>query len=477
MSSNTTVSSDEVLLSCSFVRPIRTSIGETVNIDGWAHGPAPFIEDFPLISGIPEGEPNPFFIQPGDTKSRARTEEKRKRYFQNRMQSLLYPEESGPRDSVTGVRRHSAEIFRLKPYQWGDGIKGDQPYPPITVIGREYLSITIPDVLPEDQPTLTYVVVHLLASVPPGADAFAVLANALSTVHATDRMAEIGIDLVKTPGQNAPVRSSVHVVTPNGQQDHERLLAEHAQACDMQMALNDILQRWAPEALLASLFAGRQTLAGKAPDPEDDRIKKGVVHLSYDWRAHVGRNGFTFVSLSPKDMPHAFHRKGRSLAHSMYLDALLLGQIQREAANHMADTVVDVHLQSLDTRRAQEAERHMLAFRSQVWWSQVTEQAENVDALLSRFQRQHQLPELVEQVNQDLTDVARFQSLQQESRTNRAIALLTALFVLPTLILGAAAIYATDYTWGVLGFSLGLSAIAAAVGYFAWGRWMRRGSS
>ena len=143
------------------------------------------------------------------------------------------------------------------------------------------------------------------------------------------------------------MRGCVHLALPWA--DHLRGdVLNHADVVRQQEIADRLLAIWSPEHLAMSILAGRQMLSEKAPDPADPRITKGTVFLFYDCRAYVTRNGFTFLGLTGSDDPGNFHAKGRSLPRSMYFDAVLLGQIQLDVANRIADTVVQIRLSSLD---------------------------------------------------------------------------------------------------------------------------------
>ena len=462
--------SHPLLLACSFLRPIRANLGEHVDSDLWEVGPAPFLETSPLIDFVNEGAPNPFFRSGPEDHAGIRSQEKRERYFQNRLRSLLYPTHSvGHPDDASGQRRYSTEVITLTPWQPQRGARSSQAAASVQVICREHLRLSIPEILPASE----YVAIHCIVEMPHGNDPFASLANARSTISSLEKMNALGATIIRTPGEEPPVRGCVHLALP-GADDLRGVLLSHADA-DGQRAIADrLLAVWSPEDLAMSLLAGRQTLGEKAPDPADRRITKGTVFLSYDWRAYVTRNGFTFLGLTGSNDPGNFHAKGRSLAQSMYFDALLLGQIQLDAANRIADSVVQIRLSSLDITETVSAEKRLLAFRSKVWWSHVTEQAEIVNALLTRYQQQHKLPELVSQFNQDLTDLSRFQSLRHDSRTNSAIGLLTAVFLAPTIVLAFASIYVTSNSWLAVALSA-VAAIASGAGaYSLWRIFMNR---
>lgn len=459
------VAAGEALLTCSFVRPLRTSLGEQVESIGWIPGPPPFTERPAPIARLESSRENPCLGDLG-AGARVRSAEKRMRYFQNRMRSLLYPDDDATQDGVSGARRYSPELIEMTPWQPTWGLRGKIPNEPVLVVAREHLVLNVPGICDPAE----YVMIHMVAAVPARSDPFALLANLRGTVSNPDRMLELGIHIVYTPGEDPPVRSSVHLQWPDGR-DPLALLTEHAKQDGTLDVLRTCLQSWTPEELAMILLAGRQILSEKSPDPMDRRVERGIVHLSYDWRAFVGRNGFTFLALTPDSA--TFHPAARSLCQSMYFDALVLGQVQLDAANRIADSVMTIELTEADPKKAALAERRLLDFRGKIWWSHVTEQAETVNALLARFQEQHRLPSLVAQFNQDLTDLARYQTLQQESRVNRVIALLTALFLVPTLVLAAGSIYVTANSWTPVLASTAISVIGALATLAMW-RWVMR---
>jgi hypothetical protein len=248
---------------------------------------------------------------------------------------------------------------------------------------------------------------------------------------------------------------------------------EHAASDGQESLYAQLRARWSAADLALVLLSGGKTLGDKAPDPEDDGIADGIVRLSSEWRGFVSRQGFTFLALTPYDGDSWFHPPARSLTQSMYFDALLLGQIQLDAANRIADTVVDIDLTTAGAAQTDEAELRLLDFRSKVWWSLVTEQSEIVTRLLTTYQRQQHLPELVEQFNQDLQDLARFQALRREARLNQSIGVLTAVFVAPTLVLALVAIYLAQGTWEPVVIGVVLSAVTGAAAYGGWSWWTK----
>lgn len=116
-----------VLLACSFLRPIRAALGEHVNSEGWVHGPPPFLESSPLVDFVDSSTPNPFFRGGPEDHAGIRSQEKRERYFQNRLRSLLYPTNSVDHpDDASGQRCYSTEVITLTPWQPPRGARSSQ---------------------------------------------------------------------------------------------------------------------------------------------------------------------------------------------------------------------------------------------------------------------------------------------------------------------------------------------------------------
>lgn len=175
------------------------------------------------------------------------------------------------------------------------------------------------------------------------------------------------------------------------------------------------LAAWTPERRW-EWFAGTGMHPGTLlPDPQNPTIDDGVVPLSRDWRAHVFRAGVAYVARTPT-AEQPFHAMARALVRSIHLDVVLLGLMQREALRSLADAVGSVPVDELDAERAEELEAATMRFRTELWWSAVGNEGEQVSRVLMAQQQAHSLDALHEQIVRDLTDVARFVQVREARR-------------------------------------------------------------
>ena len=145
------------------------------------------------------------------------------------------------------------------------------------------------------------------------------------------------------------------------------------------------------------------------PDVEGADWTTGRIRLSRDWSALALRDGISFVGRTPRDRTSPdFHASARVYARTLHLDVLLLGSLQRAALRDVADSVAKLDIEELDAEALEMLERDLLRFRTGLWWNDVGQRGQQTSAVLVAFQLQHRLPELYEQLVQDLTDLSRY---------------------------------------------------------------------
>ena len=118
---------------------------------------------------------------------------------------------------------------------------------------------------------------------------------------------------------------------------------------------------------------------------------------------------------------------------TIYLDALLLGQMQRLVLTQIADDLAAVVDPVLDPQRLLDLERELTTFRNVFWWRHLGPQWHG-NALLGAYQKQHEIAELLDQVADELGD---YSNKAERAATQRSEALLGVLAVI-SLPVGAA---------------------------------------
>jgi hypothetical protein len=159
------------------------------------------------------------------------------------------------------------------------------------------------------------------------------------------------------------------------------------------------------------------------PDVDSPDWTGGRVGLSRDWSALVLRDGISFVARTPR-VPAGrgadFHASARVYARTLHVDVLLLGILQRTALHEVADSVAELDIDELDADVVERLERDLLRFRTRLWWRDVGQRGHQTSAVLVGFQEQHRLPELYDQMVQDLTDLSRYWKARQAAEQEAA---------------------------------------------------------
>jgi hypothetical protein len=194
------------------------------------------------------------------------------------------------------------------------------------------------------------------------------------------------------------------------------------------------------------------------PDPEDGELFAGRVRMSADWQALVLRDGAAFVGTSPDPGGDSvFHATAAALVRTLYLDAFLLGRLQVLGVNALANSLAGLGIRESHVRRLQALEGRLIELRRALWSSHITTRAK-ANELLERFQEQHRLPQLLDQVGTGLADTARFVEAGRTRRGGLAVGLLSAV----GLPFGVA--YAAGALWGNPGpLTLLVSTVVALV--------------
>lgn len=197
----------------------------------------------------------------------------------------------------------------------------------------------------------------------------------------------------------------------------------------------DGYEAWPAELQWLWLLASATTSEGYLPPPEArEELAGSLVRLSAGWQALVLRDGTALLGSGP-DMSPVYRLFEDVQLHfrTIYLDTLLLGQMQRLVLTQIADDLAAVVDPVLDPQRLLDLEHELTSFRNVFWWRHLGPQWHG-NALLGAYQRQHEIAELVVQVADELGD---YSNKAERAATQRSEALLGVLAVI-SLPVGAA---------------------------------------
>ena len=152
-----------------------------------------------------------------------------------------------------------------------------------------------------------------------------------------------------------------------------------------------------------------------------------VVRISGDWSALVLRQGAAFLGHRPDTGDGDFYAFGALHARTVYLDALLLGSLQRDHIDELTDELSEVfaspqHL----ARRVAALERNIAHFRSGYWRQHLTAHGPANELLLA-FQNQHRLPARFTEILAEAADYSRLVQTQESQQISGALGALTVL--------------------------------------------------
>lgn len=171
------------------------------------------------------------------------------------------------------------------------------------------------------------------------------------------------------------------------------------------------------------------------------------IGLSTSWVATVLRAGCAFVGRT-SEVEDGYHDLAEVLVHTLYLDSLLVGLIQRDCIEERTNRLVSAWEPNSRIKDIARQERQIINLRGQAWWLEIA-QAENPNRLLSALQIQFRLPDQLDRLNRDVMDLARITDAARQERTNRLLNIL----VIASAALGLAALIAdpgrTAVLWGL----------------------------
>ncbi|MGV9992957.1 hypothetical protein [Streptomyces sp. NPDC003374] len=163
-----------------------------------------------------------------------------------------------------------------------------------------------------------------------------------------------------------------------------------------------------------------------APETAREQLKD-TVRISADWSALVLRQGAAFLGHRPDTGEGDFYEFGALHSRTVYLDALLLGSLQRDHIDELTDELSDVFTSGRRlARRVARLERSIALFRSGYWRQHLTAHGPANELLLA-FQNQHRLPARFNEILAEAADYSRLVQTQESQQISGALGVLTIL--------------------------------------------------
>jgi hypothetical protein len=194
-----------------------------------------------------------------------------------------------------------------------------------------------------------------------------------------------------------------------------------------------------------------------APEIADEQ---GAVRISSDWSALVLRHGAAFLGHRADTGDGDFYDFGALHARTVYLDALLLGSLQRDHIDELTDGLSDVFDSTQLAARVASLERSIAVFRSTYWRQHLTAHGAANDLLLA-FQAQHRLPVRFDEILAEAADYSRLVQTQESQQISGALGVLTILGLPLGTALGILQVLGDESPSHLL-IALGLSVCATA---------------
>ncbi|MCP3765176.1 hypothetical protein [Streptomyces sp. MAR25Y5] len=163
-----------------------------------------------------------------------------------------------------------------------------------------------------------------------------------------------------------------------------------------------------------------------APETAREHLKD-TVRISADWSALVLRQGAAFLGHRPDTGEGDFYAFGALHSRTVYLDALLLGALQRDHIDELTDELSEVFTSPRRlARRVAALERNIALFRSGYWRQHLTAHGPANELLLA-FQNQHRLPARFNEILAEVADYSRLVQTQESQQISGALGILTIL--------------------------------------------------
>jgi hypothetical protein len=173
---------------------------------------------------------------------------------------------------------------------------------------------------------------------------------------------------------------------------------------------------------------------GSVSPPERQLTEHERERLAWssDWSALVLRDGAAFIGHATVD-PGFVEQVSPVLVRTVYTDALLLGLLQQLALRDLTDRLARLEDPARHPRAVERLDAEFSRFRNALWWQHLTHHGPGNELLLA-FQRQHRLPELMEQTRSELEDYSRQAGLRSARVLNLVVTVFAAVGVLGVLV-------------------------------------------
>lgn len=174
-------------------------------------------------------------------------------------------------------------------------------------------------------------------------------------------------------------------------------------------------------------LASRSTPEDFPPAPENtgEELDR-AVRISADWSALVLRSGAAFLGHRADLGEGDFFEFAALHARTIYLDAVLLGSLQRDHIDELTQDLSEVFDSRQLAGRVASLEKSIAVFRSTYWRQHLTAHGPANDLLLA-FQTQHRLPVRFQEILAEAADYSRLVQTQESQQISGAVGVLTIL--------------------------------------------------
>ncbi|WP_431774809.1 hypothetical protein [Streptomyces cucumeris] len=155
-------------------------------------------------------------------------------------------------------------------------------------------------------------------------------------------------------------------------------------------------------------------------------VNADAVRISADWSALVLRHGAAFIGHRPDEGPGDFYGFASLHVRSIYLDALLLGTVQRDHIDQLTDDLSGVFDESGLAPRVADLEHSIARFRSTYWRQHLTAHGPANDLLVA-YQGQYRLATRFSEILAEAADYSRLVQTQESQQIAGALGVLTIL--------------------------------------------------
>lgn len=191
-------------------------------------------------------------------------------------------------------------------------------------------------------------------------------------------------------------------------------------------------------------LASRSNEADFPTTPEHmEKVSEEAIRISSDWSALVLRHGAAFMGHRPDEGDGDFYDFAALHARSVYLDALLLGTVQRNHIDQLTDDLSAVFDETGLAPRVADLEHGIARFRSTYWRQHLTVHGPANDLLLA-YQVQYRLADRFSEILAEAADYSRLVQTQESQQIAGALGVLTILGLPLSTALGVLQVLGDD---------------------------------